>query len=173
MEYRGETLFHQSTPRAVVEHVVGFMGEHGIDFFLEANSGMYRSLRSRNRIAAAVYGEEADPAVVADLSVGFGQFIERFVVTEKLVRNDINKMSLLGSPMPDARPEVLSVSNMITPSAGEDGLARGFSVLGLLEPGRTGHWKIRRRIRCPPEDARAHGQRQRNGHHQHENGLHG
>ena len=48
---------------------------------------------------AAVYGDEVDPAVVADLSVGFGQFIERFVVDQGLLRDDINKVSFLGSPM--------------------------------------------------------------------------
>jgi hypothetical protein len=43
---------------------------------------------------SAVYGDEADPAVVADLSVGFGPFIERFVVDQSLIRDDINKVSM-------------------------------------------------------------------------------
>lgn len=209
VQYRGETLFHQSLPRPVVEHVVAFLSEHGIDFFLEANSGMYGTPGTRQRIMAAVYGEEADPAVVADLSVGFGQFIERFIVDQSLIRDDINKVSFLGSPMAidriraefageldivpgtvakfgpnsgemslpgihkataiemvlahagiawddtiafgdstndiemiqfvamgvamaDARPDVLRVSDMITPPAGEDGLSQGFTVLGLI-----------------------------------------
>jgi hydroxymethylpyrimidine pyrophosphatase-like HAD family hydrolase len=190
---------------------VRFLGEHGIDFFLEANSGMYGTPRTRDRIMASVYGGEADPSVVADLSVGFGPFIERFIVPDDLVRDDINKVSFLGSPLPidriraefageldivpgtvakfgensgemtspgvhkataielvlahagiaradtipfgdstndvemiqfvamgvamaDARPEVLQVSDMVTPSAAEDGLAKGFTDLGLLQP---------------------------------------
>lgn len=103
VEYRGEILFHRSLPRAVVEHVVAFLGDNGIDFFLEANSGLYGTSGTRERIMAAVYGDEADPAVVADLSVGFGQFVERFVVDQDLLRDDINKVSFLGSSMPIAR----------------------------------------------------------------------
>jgi Cof subfamily protein (haloacid dehalogenase superfamily) len=212
VEYRGATLFHRSLPRPVVEHVVAFLGDHGIDFFLEANSGLYGTAETRQRIMSAVYGDEADPAVVADLSVGFGQFIERFVVDQSLIRDDINKVSFLGSSMPidriraefsgeldivpgtvakfgansgemslpgihkataielvlahlgiarkdtiafgdstndiemiqfvatgvamaDADPDVLTVSDMITPTAAEDGLAHALRVLGLIAEG--------------------------------------
>jgi Cof subfamily protein (haloacid dehalogenase superfamily) len=193
----------------VVEHLVAFLGDHGIDFFLEANSGMYGTSQTRERIMTAVYGEAADDTVMADLAVGFGQFIEKFIVDKGLIRDDINKVSFLGSPMTiddiraefageldivpgtvakfgtnsgemslpgihkatgievilaragiawddtiafgdstndiemiqyvavgvamaDARPEVLSVSDMVTPPAGEDGLAQGFRALGLI-----------------------------------------
>jgi Cof subfamily protein (haloacid dehalogenase superfamily) len=209
VEYQGRTLFHESLPRAVVEHVVAFLGDHGIDFFLEANSGLYGSAVTRQRILSAVYGDEADPAVVADLSVGFGQFIERFVVDQALIRDDINKVSFLGSSMTidrirsefageldivpgtvakfgpnsgemslpgvhkataiefvlahlgiarkdtiafgdstndlemiqfvatgvamaDAHPEVLTASDMITPSSADGGLALAFAALGLI-----------------------------------------
>ncbi len=211
VEYRGEVLFHQSIPRPVVAHLVRFLGEHGIDFFLEANSGMYGTLGTRQRIMAAVYGDEADPAVMADLSVGFGPFIDRFIVTDDLVRDDINKVSFLGSSIPldrirsefageldivpgtvakfgansgemsspgihkataielvlahagIAREDTIAfgdstndrrddpvrrdggrdgrcpargagVSNRITPPAAEDGLAKGFTDLGLIQP---------------------------------------
>lgn len=100
VEYRGQTLSHQSLTPRVVEHVVTFLGGQGIDFFLEANSGMYGTSETRERIMTAVYGEEADAAVVADLSVGFGQFIEKFIVEERLIRDDINKVSFLGSSTP-------------------------------------------------------------------------
>jgi Cof subfamily protein (haloacid dehalogenase superfamily) len=99
VEVRGKALFHQSLPSPVLEHVVAFLGDHGIDFFLEANSGLYGTAETRQRILSAVYGDEADPAVVADLSAGFGQFIERFIVDQSLTRDDINKVSFLGSSM--------------------------------------------------------------------------
>lgn len=49
-------------------------------------------------------------------------------------KNDIEMIEFVatGVAMADARPEVLRVSDMVTPPAGEDGLAQAFSVLGLL-----------------------------------------
>lgn len=103
VELDGEVLLHRSIPVADVRRVVEFFDSHGIDFYLEANSGLYGSRNSKARLRELVFGGVTDESVLAELERGLGPFIDLLVVDQELVRADINKVSFLDSEVPIER----------------------------------------------------------------------
>lgn len=103
VELDGEVLLHRSIPVADVRRVVEFFDSHGIDFYLEANSGLYGSRHSKARLRELVFGGVTDESVLAELERGLGPFIDLLVVDQELVRADINKVSFLDSEVPIER----------------------------------------------------------------------
>jgi Cof subfamily protein (haloacid dehalogenase superfamily) len=100
VEVAGTVLRHRHVAVPDVRHAVEFFDAHGVDFFLEANSGVYGSRHSRARLRAALFRGVSDADALAELARGLGTFIDSLVVDEDLVRRDINKISFFGSGLP-------------------------------------------------------------------------
>lgn len=97
IELDGQVLLHRSVPIEDVRHVVEFFGAHRIDYYLEANSGLYGSPNSKHRLRQLLYGGITDEDILAELEKGLGPFIDSLIDDQDLVRSDINKISFLGS----------------------------------------------------------------------------
>ncbi len=97
VEVEGEVLLHKSVPVADVVRVVEFFDAHGIQYFLEANSGLYGSPHLRERLRDLAFGGVTDETILAELERGIGPFIDSLIVGADPVRDDINKISFLDS----------------------------------------------------------------------------
>ena len=100
VELDGQVLLHRSISEDGVRHVVEFFDTHGVEYYLEANSGLYGSRNSKSRLRELVFAGVSDEGVLAELEKGLGPFIDSLIVDQDLVRSDINKVSFLDSDLP-------------------------------------------------------------------------
>lgn len=103
VEYAGAVLLHRSVPVEVLRRVVEFFDHHGVEYYLEANSGLYGSRRAKERLRELIFGTVSDEDVLAELEKGLGGFIDSLVIDPDPVREDINKISFLDSHLPIER----------------------------------------------------------------------
>ena len=106
VEVDGQVLHHQNVPTDHVRRVIEWFDARGINYFLEANSGLYGSTTIKAQMREILYGGVADENVLAELERGFAPFIDQLIVGEDMLREDINKISFLGS---DVSFDVMSV----------------------------------------------------------------
>ena len=97
IEYEGQVLLHRCVPVPDVRRVVEFFDRHGVDYYLEANSGLYGSRHARERLRDLIFGGVTDEDILAQLERGLGGFIGSLIIDSDLVRSDINKISFLDS----------------------------------------------------------------------------
>jgi Cof subfamily protein (haloacid dehalogenase superfamily) len=100
VEHKGEVLLHRSVPLEAIRHAVEFFDRRGVEYYLEANSGLYGSRRAKQRLRELIFGGVSDEDILAELEKGLSGFIDSLVVDADLVRADINKISFLGSDVP-------------------------------------------------------------------------
>jgi Cof subfamily protein (haloacid dehalogenase superfamily) len=100
VELDGEVLVHHNVPVDQVRRVVEWFDARGINYFLEANSGLYGSAHTRAEMRELLYGNVTDEDILAELEKGFAPFLEHLLVGQDMARDDINKISFLGSPVP-------------------------------------------------------------------------
>lgn len=100
VEVGGQVLLHRSLPTEEVRRLVEFFDHRGVDYYLEANAGLFGSANCRERLADLAFGGVTDETVLAELEKGLGPFIDSIVLGEDLVRTDINKVSFLDSGVP-------------------------------------------------------------------------
>ncbi len=100
VEHEGEVLLHRSVDVEHLRHAVEFFDRHGVEYYLEANSGLYGSRGSRERLRDLLFGGVTDEDVLAELERGLGGFIDSLVVGADPIRTDINKISFLDSGVP-------------------------------------------------------------------------
>jgi Cof subfamily protein (haloacid dehalogenase superfamily) len=103
VEYQGTVLLHRSVPVDDVRHAVEFFDRHGVDYCLEANSGLYGSRHARERLRELIFGGVTDEDILAELEKGLGGFIDSVIIVPDPVREDINKISFLDSDVPIER----------------------------------------------------------------------
>lgn len=100
VELDGQVLLHRSISEDDVRHVVEFFDTHGVEYYLEANSGLYGSRHSKARLRELVFAGVSDEGLLAELEKGLGPFIDSLIIDQDLVRADINKVSFLDSDLP-------------------------------------------------------------------------
>jgi Cof subfamily protein (haloacid dehalogenase superfamily) len=99
VEYEGTVLLHRSLPVEDVRRVVEFFGLHGVEYYLEANSGLYGSPHARERLRELIFGGVTDENVLAELEKGVGVLVDSLIVDPDPVPDDINKISFLDSDL--------------------------------------------------------------------------
>ena len=99
VEYEGRVLLHRRIPVEEVRHLVEFFDRHGVQYLLESNNGLYGSRRARQRLRELIFGRVTDEDILAELEKGLGGFVDALVVEPDPVRDDINKVSFLDSPL--------------------------------------------------------------------------
>ena len=141
VEVDGQVLHHQNVPVDQVARVIDFFDARGINYFLEANSGLYGSSTIKTQMREVLYGGVTDENVLAELERGFAPFIEHLIVGEDMLREDINKISFLGSDVPfetirtefaDAFDIIPATVPQFEPNSGELAIA-GVHKAGAIE----------------------------------------
>ncbi len=97
VEVDGQVLVHRHLPVEQVRHVVDFFDEHGVEYLLESNSGVYGSRGSPRRVREQMLYSTNDPDLRAELTRSVANFLDRIELDVDLVRDDINKVVFLGS----------------------------------------------------------------------------
>ena len=99
VEVDGTVIVHRHVPVEQVRHVVEFFGEHGVEYLLESNSGVYGSKGSPRRVREQMLWSVNDPDIRAELQRSVASFLDRIHLDLDLVREDINKVVFLGSDL--------------------------------------------------------------------------
>lgn len=101
IEVNEKTLVHERVATEDVEHLITFFDEQGIDFYLESNGGLFASRNCKQRIRTMM--DEmivAEPHARESIEKGIQPFHDALIDGENLLREDINKISFLGSDVP-------------------------------------------------------------------------
>jgi len=80
VEVGGEILLHRSLTRPEVEHVLRFFEAHHIDFYFQANDGIYATSEVRERLRELIAGSVTDRDVLAELERGLFGFVDAIKV---------------------------------------------------------------------------------------------
>ena len=177
VEYDEQVLVHTNVAVADVLRAVEFFEAHDVQYFLEANSGLYASTGLPDRLRELLFGGVTDETILAELERGFGPFIEQMIVGQPLRRDDINKISFLsgGATLDEVRAELADAFTVIPATVPMFGprlrravhprRAQGRRHRGA--PGAPGHRRRRhdglRRRAQRPRDARARRDRRGDG----------
>lgn len=99
VEVGGEVLLHQTIPVEQVRRVTAFFRDHGTEYLLEANAGLFGSDGFVTRVRELVLGGVTDEDVLAQLERAVGPFLDTVQVPADPTRTDINKIAFLHSPV--------------------------------------------------------------------------
>ena len=93
----GQVLLQRHFALEDVRHVVDFFDANGVEYYLEANAGLFGSPGVKPRLRQLLYGGITDEDVLAELERGLGPFIDSLIDGQDVLRDDINKVSFLDS----------------------------------------------------------------------------
>lgn len=159
IEIGEEVLLHERIKTEDVRHVVTYFNQHGIDFYLESNGGLFASENCKHHIRAIIGNLLSEkPEAKEEIEKGLQPFHDILIEDEDLVREDINKISFLGSdtPFEVIRKEFLSKFTVIpgtVPFFGEN--SGELSVPGIHKA--TAIAKLLQHLKISKEDTFAYG----------------
>lgn len=97
IELNNKTIIHKKFKEEEVKEIVEYFDEKGIDFYLEANGGLFASKGCKEHLIKILFDENQSEKQREELEKGMKPFIECLINGENLYRDDINKISFLGS----------------------------------------------------------------------------
>lgn len=98
IEHENTVVMHKKVKNEDVKHLVTYFDENNINFYLESNGGLFASKNCKNHLREIIFGDpNLDVKVREELEEGINPFIECLIEGEDLIRDDINKISFLGS----------------------------------------------------------------------------
>ena len=97
IELNNKTIMHKKFKEEEVKEIVEYFDEKGIDFYLEANGGLFASKGCKEHLIKILFDENQSEKQREELEKGMKPFIECLINGENLYRDDINKISFLGS----------------------------------------------------------------------------
>jgi Cof subfamily protein (haloacid dehalogenase superfamily) len=101
IEVGQEVLFHEQVKKEDLVQAVEFFDEQGIDFLLESNDGLFASKNGKKHIRSIIENLLIEkPEAKAEVEKGIQPFHDALTEGEDLIRDDINKISFLGSEVP-------------------------------------------------------------------------
>lgn len=84
-----------------VQNLVEYFNENEIDFYLEANGGLFASKNCKKRIMTIIEKIlDENPHTKEEVEKGLQPFHDCLIDDADLIRDDINKISFLGSNIP-------------------------------------------------------------------------
>ncbi|TWT01817.1 HAD family hydrolase [Planomicrobium sp. CPCC 101079] len=101
IEMGDDVLLHETVKKEDVRHLVEFFNGHGVDFYLESNDGLFASGNCKKHILAIIEKMASEkPEAKEEIEKGIKPFHDLLKEGQELVREDINKISFLGSDLP-------------------------------------------------------------------------
>ncbi|MFC4402195.1 Cof-type HAD-IIB family hydrolase [Gracilibacillus xinjiangensis] len=101
IEVGNRVIFHQFVERQAIERLVNFFNKHEIDFYLESNGGLFASRGCKAHIEKIINQTiEQRPELSKEMEEGLRPFQKLLIDKENLIREDISKISFLGSSVP-------------------------------------------------------------------------
>ncbi|TWT06400.1 Cof-type HAD-IIB family hydrolase [Planococcus sp. CPCC 101016] len=101
IEVEEKVLLHEQVKKADIKHLVDFFNQHEVDFYLESNGGLFASENCKKHIRAIIEKMMVEnPEAKEEIEKGLQPFHDLLIEGQELVRDDINKISFLGSDVP-------------------------------------------------------------------------
>ncbi|GIP64620.1 hypothetical protein J32TS6_31750 [Virgibacillus pantothenticus] len=101
IEVGQEVILHETVDPEDVQHLVDYFSQHGIDFYLESNGGLFASKYCKKHIRSIIDKViEENHEAKEEVEKGILPFHDALIEGESLIRDDINKISFLGSDLP-------------------------------------------------------------------------
>nr|WP_263326995.1 Cof-type HAD-IIB family hydrolase [Neobacillus sp. Marseille-Q6967] len=101
IEVGSEVLLHEVVKKEDVQQVVEYFNQHSIDFYLESNGGLFASKNCKKHIRTIIEKLLIEkPEAKEEVKKGIQPFHDSLIEGEDLIREDINKISFLGSDVP-------------------------------------------------------------------------
>ncbi|WP_117149142.1 Cof-type HAD-IIB family hydrolase [Paraliobacillus zengyii] len=101
IEVDEEVILHERLKTEDVKHLIKFFNQHEIDFYLESNGGLFASKNCKKRIRSIIEKTlKENPEAKQEVEKGIQPFHDALIEGEDLLREDINKISFLGSDVP-------------------------------------------------------------------------
>ncbi|WP_404330783.1 HAD family hydrolase [Mesobacillus maritimus] len=159
VEIDQEVLFHERVKKEDVQHLVEFFNKHGIDFYLESNGGLFAGGNCKMRIRSIIENLLTEkPEAKEEIEKGLQPFHDILIEDEDLIREDINKISFLGSDLPyeTIRKEFESTFTVIPSTVSFFGNNSGeLSIPGIHKA--TAIAKLLQHLKIRKEDTFAYG----------------
>lgn len=159
VEIDQEVLFHERVKKEDVQHLVEFFNKHGIDFYLESNGGLFAGGNCKMRIRSIIENLLTEkPEAKEEIEKGLQPFHDILIEDEDLNREDINKISFLGSDLPfeTIRKEFESTFTVIPSTVSFFGNNSGeLSIPGIHKA--TAIAKLLQHLKIRKEDTFAYG----------------
>lgn len=96
VEIGNDMLYHKKVGKDAINHVVDFFEEHGFDYYIESNGGLYASKNLVPRLEFISYGDlENDPEARKKKEEAPSHFIPSLNQGYDLHRDDVNKICFL------------------------------------------------------------------------------
>ena len=96
VEIGNDMLYHKKVGKDAINHVVDFFEEHGFDYYIESNGGLYASKNLVPRLEFISYGDLAnDPEARKKNEEAPSHFIPSLKQGYDLHRDDVNKICFL------------------------------------------------------------------------------
>ena len=96
VEIGNDMLYHKKVGKDAINHVVDFFEEHGFDYYIESNGGLYASKNLVPRLEFISYGDlENDPEARKKKEEAPSHFIPSLKQGYDLHRVDVNKICFL------------------------------------------------------------------------------
>ena len=159
IEVEEEVVLHEKVNKEDLHHLVEFFDKYGIDFYLESNGGLFASRNCKNHIRAIVEKMISEnPEAKEEIEKGLQPFHDILLEGQDLFRDDVNKISFLGSDLPfEAIKREFQSKFMVIPSTvpafGEN--SGELSVLGIHKA--TAIEKLIEHLDLPKENTYAYG----------------
>lgn len=101
VEVDQEVIVHERVEPEDVQNLVEFFNRNGIDFYLESNGGLFASEHCKKRIRSIMEKLiQENPEAKEEIEKGIQPFHDSLIDEQNLIREDINKISFLGSDLP-------------------------------------------------------------------------
>lgn len=99
IELHDGMLYHKTVPAIEVRRMVDFFDQHGVDFYLESNGGLFASKNFLPHVERCIYGDiDNDPDARRRKKEQPHPFIEGLIYGEEdLYKTDVNKACFLQS----------------------------------------------------------------------------
>ncbi|HEX5352347.1 MAG TPA: Cof-type HAD-IIB family hydrolase [Trichococcus sp.] len=99
IELHDGMLYHKTVPAIEVRRMVDFFDQHGVDFYLESNGGLFASKNFLPHVERCIYGDiDNDPDARRRKEEQPHPFIEGLIYGEEdLYKTDVNKACFLQS----------------------------------------------------------------------------
>ncbi len=97
VEVGEDVLVHHCLTAGDVDHVLGFFGSRQVDFYFQANDGIYATPEVRARLRTLIGGSVTDTGVLAELERGLFGFVDAIKVDADPYATRITKVIYLFS----------------------------------------------------------------------------
>lgn len=135
VEDQEQVVMHQLISKEDSKHIVDWLHERGLEFYLESNNGLFASENFR-QAAHPIMNEYANRKGVTELEAqeeATAEFLDQMVYGGELYREDLNKVSFILSSYQDHLDSIAEFPNLEAHTWGGRGETALFGDLGVKD----------------------------------------